>query len=739
MKIIHLISGGDVGGAKTHVHSLLQGLGKTETVQMVCFMEGVFAEEARQLGIPTKVIKSRSLRADYRALVEFIQEGGYEIVHCHGSRANMMGALLRRRLHLPVVTTVHSDYRLDYLGRPLSRLTYGTINTVALRFLDYRIGVSDGMVRQLISRGFDPKRLFSIYNGVDFSDLTAPLTREEFFRSIGLKMEPDTVVFGIAARISPVKDMTTLINAFAEAVKQCPNIRLVIAGDGEQAEEMRALAASVCPPDTVVFAGWLSDIASFYQAIDVNVLTSLSETFPYALTEGARMQCATIASRVGGVPDLIEHGINGLLFEPQDRQTLAQHMVKMATDSAFRRRTQIALHQKTADQFSVEATVEHQKEIYRTILRLQSRKQNKKDGVLICGAYGRGNAGDDMILQAIINQLRHVDPDLPIDVLSRKPKQTRMRYRVGACHIFNPFAFLQVMRRTKLYISGGGTLMQNATSNRSLHYYLTSIRLAHSAGNRVMLYGCGIGPITGRLNCRRTARVLNSCADMITLRDDKCAAFLQELGVTKPEIHITADPALLFDPAEENTDPDAFAELGLDPEKQYAMFVLRPWYGYNLRVESLAQAAQNLYHKHGCIPVFLALEPERDLKAIEKVTQLLDCPYLTISPLDRDDKMIRLFSRMSIVVAMRLHALVFAAGQGVPLLGIVYDPKVDGFLEYLGQKNYIPLQDVTAERLETEIERTMTTGVPTAASVARLRSLAAENGHYVRKVLEESI
>ena len=136
-------------------------------------------------------------------------------------------------------------------------------------------------------------------------------------------------MFGIAARISPVKDMTTLVRAFSAAVKQAPDIRLVIAGDGEQAGEIRALAKELCPEGTVFFPGWLEDVNSFYQALDVNVLTSLSETFPYALTEGARMHCATIASNVGGVPYLIDDGENGLLFEPQDVSALTAHMLTL--------------------------------------------------------------------------------------------------------------------------------------------------------------------------------------------------------------------------------------------------------------------------------------------------------------------------------------------------------------------------------------------------------------------------
>ena len=146
MKVLHLISGGDVGGAKTHVLSLLHGLGKTEQVRLVCFREGEFAEDARKLGIDTVVMEA-SVQTAIGRLAQMIRAEGFQIVHCHGARANLTGAVLRRKIQVPIVTTVHSDYRLDYLGRPLHRLTYGTINTVALRMFDYHIGVSDAMAQ----------------------------------------------------------------------------------------------------------------------------------------------------------------------------------------------------------------------------------------------------------------------------------------------------------------------------------------------------------------------------------------------------------------------------------------------------------------------------------------------------------------------------------------------------------------------------------------------------------------
>ena len=211
MKVIHLISGGDSGGAKTHVLSLLQNLNKTITAQLVCFRDGPFAGEARSLGIPTMICGGNHIFKIRRQLAEYIRREGFQLIHCHGSRANMIGALLRGVTGLPVVTTIHSDYKIDYMGRPLARCTFGVINTWALRRLDYRVGVSDAMVDLLISRGFPADRFYAIYNGIDFTPAPDQGDRLPYLRSLGAEVEADSVVVGIAARLNPVKDMSTLI------------------------------------------------------------------------------------------------------------------------------------------------------------------------------------------------------------------------------------------------------------------------------------------------------------------------------------------------------------------------------------------------------------------------------------------------------------------------------------------------------------------------------------------------
>ena len=734
MKIIHLISGGDVGGAKTHVLSLLQGLGKTETARLACFTDGPFAEEARQMGIDTVII-SGSIPQTIRTLAAMIRSEGFEIVHCHGARANMTGAILRRKIHVPIVTTVHSDYRLDYLGRPLHRLIYGTVNTIALRLFDYHIGVSDAMAQLLISRGFDPQTMFSIYNGVDFTPRTPAKTRAEYCALHGLTLPENAVVYGIAARLSPVKDVATLIRGFGAAAQTHPNIRLLIAGDGEQRAELEQLAKDRCPQGSFAFVGWETDMDSFYNALDVNTLTSLSETFPYALTEGARIHCATIASNVGGVPYLIENGVTGLLFEPRDDKTLAAHIARLAENGPLRRQLAESLYERASEKFSIDATITHQLEIYQTILRRARAPKQKRTGVLICGAYGKGNAGDDAILKAILRQLRSINTDMPIYVLSHDPMQTRLRYHVGAVHAFDPFAFLPLMCRVKLYISGGGSLIQNQTSTRSLLYYLASIRMAKFAGCRVLMYGCGIGPVTGSYCRKQAARVIDRYVDAITLREDLSAKELTSMGVTHPKVYVTADPALLLAPGSPAAVDSYLLANGLDPAGQYALFVLRPWQGFDEKSPALVDAATYVNQKYGLTPVFFALEPERDLPPSHRVAAQLPCSYHILSAPQNEQYIIGMMQKMRVVVSMRLHTLIFASSVGAPLVALSYDPKVTGFMRYIGQKHCIDFADVTAENLRREIDAAITQ--PEAYSVTHLHALAQENAAVAQKLLEE--
>ncbi len=743
MKVIHLISGGDTGGAKTHVHSLLQGLNEHIQADMVCFTDGPFTQEARALGIRVDVIATRNPLAALKPLREKIAQEGYDIIHCHGARGNLMGALLKKSTGLPVVTTVHSDPKLDYMGRPLSALTYGNLNAWALRRIPYRIGVSDAMGDLLIRRGFDPQQMFAIYNGLDYTPRTPSLSRREFLSQLGLDWPEDAVIVGIAARLNPVKDMSTLLRGFAAAHKEQPQLRLIIAGEGAEEEMLRRLASELGVAREVCFAGWLTDTDSFYNALDINTLTSLSETFSYALTEGARFALPTVATQVGGIPFLIEHNVTGLLFQPRDHQALGRHLAALAADPGLRRRLGKQLLQKGKTEFSIQSTIRRQLDIYETILRRHTRRQRSRDGVVLCGAYGQNNAGDEAVLKAVLAELRAIDPDMPLWVMTRKPKQTRLAYRVGAVYTFHFPAFCRRMSKCRLYINGGGSLIQDVTSHRSLWFYLFTLSAARRLGCKVMMYGCGIGPIQSPRNRRRTQKIIDRNVDVITLRDHASQEELERLGVTKPRIVLAADPAVTLPAASPQAAEAVLEEAGLRPREgqRYLGVTVRPWSGFEDKLSVFAGAIDYVYERYGLLPVFLPIEGKLDTAAAQQVARLLQkAPSAILPPCGSSGLAIALSARMDVVLSMRLHALIFAAARGVPLVGVVYDPKVSAFLDCVEQDLYVHLDQLTPSRLRSLLDAAIARGQDRAAlenKTVRLIRLEHNNSALAAELLAD--
>ena len=180
MKVLHLISGGDTGGAKTHVFALLSKLKDMADVKIVCFMKGVFWDELQNIDVKSELIEQKS-RFDLSVvdrLVEICSEG-YEVIHCHGARANFIGTFLGKKVKIPMITTIHSDYLLDFDGF-YRKLVYTSLNVWALKKFKYYIAVSSNFKEMLVSRGFRPNSIHTVYNGMDYSGEMSYVSKEEF-------------------------------------------------------------------------------------------------------------------------------------------------------------------------------------------------------------------------------------------------------------------------------------------------------------------------------------------------------------------------------------------------------------------------------------------------------------------------------------------------------------------------------------------------------------------------------
>lgn len=704
MKIVHIIGGGDVGGAKTHVLYLLRELSRYMEVKLISLRPGVFADDARKLGIDVTVVKSKNIFADIKKVTGIIKKGEYDIIHSHGAKANMFSLAASRSAGLPAVTTVHSDYRLDYMHSFARRITIGLFNSIALRFMHNYIAVSSNFKKMLISRKFKSKNIYVLYNGMDFSPPAVKYSRKSFIGKYNLSIKDDDIIIGIAARLYPVKSIDTIVRAARLVKDRCDNIKFLIGGDGEDRKKLEVLAANLGLSDTVFFTGWLDDPNELMSSVDISVLTSISESFPYSILEGAKFKKATISSNVGGILDLIDNGVNGYLFESGDYRHFSELILELAHDENKRIIMGEKLYERALKNFSVESMAKTQLDIYEKILEKKSFSiGNRHYDAIISGYYGFRNIGDDALLMSIIKDLKAYKSDIKLLILSKIPSVTTSDFHVDSINRVNLLQIFRAMKNSKAFIYGGGNLLQDNTSTRSLFFYLSIVWLAKKLKLKVMIYANGIGPLKKSLSRILTKKIMNK-VDVITLREKLSYNELKYMELSKPHILLTADAALTIAEDRSNPDPAILQKLGICTERPLLGISLRKYpgheqFGHERYEADIAMAADYLASRYNAYPVLIPMQHPDDLPILENVAAKMKSECSVVRDKLNVSQTYDLISCMYMVLGMRLHALVFSAVANVPMVGLVYDPKIQGFLDYINQSSAGDVRQLEYENL----------------------------------------
>ena len=304
--------------------------------------------------------------------------------------------------------------------------------------------------------------------------------------------------------------------------------------------------------------------------------------------------------------------------------------------------------------------------------------------ITLSGYYGYGNAGDEAVLAGLVTALRarRSEEELAIVALSGRPAETEAAHGIRAADRSQIPALLRALSRTDSLLSGGGSLLQDVTSAHSVFYYLGVVRLAQMLGKKTMFVAQGIGPLI-RPRTRRLVASVADRLDAVTVRDPDSAALLREIGVTRPPVEVTADPALLLSPART-----------VSLEGDWAAVALRPWAG---RDEALSEAVAQACH--AALPrtrmMALAMHPKIDTAVGEQFArrrhQTGDGEVTGVSLARPDSLLVPLepllenLAACDIVIGMRLHALILAAACAVPAVALSYDPKVAAFMAQSGQ------------------------------------------------------
>lgn len=334
--------------------------------------------------------------------------------------------------------------------------------------------------------------------------------------------------------------------------------------------------------------------------------------------------------------------------------------------------------------------------------------------IVISGYYGFGNVGDEAALDGILTSLRQVGIDAQVTVLSVDPERTcREHPGVDSAHRCRVASLVRAIRGADLVISGGGSLLQDVTSAASPHYYLFVVNLARMLRRRTMVFAQGVGPLIRPITRRAVAWTLNR-VDVVTVRDEDSKAFLQEIGLTRPQIYVAADPSFLVEPDLEAADR-ILAESGLEAGRFIAV-ALRPWGGSDERLRDAAEGIAEAASEIGVKVALLPMQEPQDIAACELVSGAV-----MLSGIGDVRAIKGVVARAGLVVGMRLHSLIFAASEGVPFVPVVYDPKVASFAAACGIEARISVESLDPRSVATELRAAWESREAAAAQLAARR------------------
>ncbi|KXG74447.1 polysaccharide pyruvyl transferase CsaB [Thermotalea metallivorans] len=326
--------------------------------------------------------------------------------------------------------------------------------------------------------------------------------------------------------------------------------------------------------------------------------------------------------------------------------------------------------------------------------------------IVISGYYGFNNIGDESILTSIVNSLKQHIENIEITVLSVNPQGTEKKHRVKAINRKNILQIFRAIKHCDLLISGGGSLLQDVTSGKSISYYLGVIMMGIFLGKKVMIYSQGIGPVNRTYNRLLVKYVLNQ-VHCITVRDEKSKDELQRMGVNIPPIYVTADPVIGLEKVSPELGRKLLGTEGLDEKSGRPLvgFAIRGWKKNDRLKAILAKAADRLIEEFHVDVVFIPFHYGEDIKFMEEIEKDMKHKAIFVKHKYDVHEMLGITGNLDLLIGVRLHSLIFAAIMNVPIIGISYDPKNDSFMESLGQKCLCNVEDLTYEDLLIEIER----------------------------------
>ncbi len=335
INVCHVAMGDLWAGAEVQLLALMKYLIRLPGFEwtVILFNEGKMADELRKLPVSLTVIPEKdhsAITLAYRLAKKF-QQVRPDIVHSHKYKDSILGSIVARCLHVPHVVRVVHGMPEPFKGlKNLKMAGYTLADRFVTRwFVDKVVAVSSD-IEKLLAQIYGADRVVCIHNGIDLEAIHVTTQRSE--QRKGWQIDDKAILIGTVGRLVPVKGHAILIEALGILHKSNPNVRLLLIGDGPLRGHLEAVVKRLGLEQAVIFAGHQAQAYDFINMMDIFVLPSLHEGIPMVLLEALALERPVIASRVGGIPEVVSHGTSGILVNPVNPEELAAGLKGLIQD-----------------------------------------------------------------------------------------------------------------------------------------------------------------------------------------------------------------------------------------------------------------------------------------------------------------------------------------------------------------------------------------------------------------------
>ncbi|MBL8100208.1 MAG: glycosyltransferase family 4 protein [Anaerolineales bacterium] len=370
--IVYMIDGLGWGGAERLMIPILSNINKKKFNVRVCVLQNKdgnpVANELREIGINVDMLSVRHLR-DLTAIPRiksYLQRVKTDLLHAQLEFATVLGGLAAKSLHIPSVVTLHTIPENEEGLK--SNIHLILENFILRNFIDRVVSVSEETQRfYLRTAKLSNKKSCVIYNGIDVNKYSVNASdHSQVLKEFDIP--PTAVVLTTVAVLREPKGIQYMIQAMPALVNANPQIYYLIVGGGEYFESLQNEVKNLGVDKNVRFAGARKDIPSILSASDLFVLPTLTEALPTVLAEAMAANLPIVASRVGGVPEMIQDGINGKLIEPANPEILAAVCLEMLNDRQSLRQMGIAGGKIAEEKFNIKSQVQQLQDLYNQLM-----------------------------------------------------------------------------------------------------------------------------------------------------------------------------------------------------------------------------------------------------------------------------------------------------------------------------------------------------------------------------------